>query len=404
MPTFVWEGRTRGGEFRKGTLEAQSDNDLIALLRQQNISVTKVKKKGRELKLSLAIGTGVKQRDVVVFARQLATMIDAGLPLVQCLDILGNQADNRSFAKIILDVKARVEGGATFSDALASHPKVFDNLFVNLIAAGEIGGILDTILNRLATYMEKAMKLKAKVKGAMVYPVAIGIVAVLVVIVLLWKVIPVFGSMFRDMGAGELPALTQMVMTASNWFVDNVALIFISIIAFIVGFTAFKRNRKGKRILHLILLKMPIVGPVIRKTVVARFTRTFGTLLSSGVPILDAMEIVAKTAGNVIVEEAIMYARSQVAEGRDLATPLMSTKVFPPMVVQMLGVGEQTGAMDQMMQKIADFYEEEVDVAVGALTSLMEPLMMVFLGGLVGFILVAMYLPIFELAGNVRSD
>ncbi|MCA9667661.1 MAG: type II secretion system F family protein [Myxococcales bacterium] len=401
MPTFVWEGRTRTGEVRKGVLEADNDAALVAALRAQNISVTKVKRRAREI--NITIGTGVKRRDVVVFARQLATMIDAGLPLVQCLEILGNQSDNKNFAKIIHDVRERVEGGASFSDALRSHPKIFDDLFVNLVAAGEVGGILDTILNRLATYMEKAMKLRSKVRGAMVYPIAIAFVAIGVVVVLLWKVIPTFETMFRDMGAGSLPGLTQFVMGVSKGFVRNIHLYAIAGVLLVVGYTAAMRTRRGKRMFHALLLRLPIVGNVIRKVVVARFTRTFGTLLSSGVPILDAMEIVGKTAGNLVVQDAIMETRERVAEGKDVATPLMQSKVFPPMVVQMIGVGEQTGAMDQMLQKIADFYEEEVDVAVAALTSLLEPLMMVFLGGIVGFILIAMYLPIFEIAGNVKG-
>lgn len=401
MPTFVWEGRTRAGEFRKGVMEAENDAALVNALRQQNISTTKVKKKGKEINLTL--GTGVRQRDLVVFTRQFATMIDAGLPLVQALDILANQTDNKHFGKILGDVKTRVEGGASFSDALRSHPKVFDELFTNLVSAGEVAGILDTIMSRLATYIEKAMKLKGKVKGAMVYPAGVALVAVSVIVILLWKVIPVFQNMFRDMGAGALPSLTQFIMSLSQGFVTNIPYILGGTIGIIFGFISLMRIRKGRLVVHAFLLKMPIVGPVLRKSVVARFTRTFGTLLSSGVPILDAMEIVAKTAGNLVIEDAIMLVRQKVAEGKDVATPLMQTKVFPPMVVQMIGVGEQTGAMDQMLQKIADFYEEEVDVAVSALTSLMEPLMIVVLGGIVGVILISMYMPIFELAGNIRS-
>ena len=401
MATFVWEGRTRTGEVRKGTMDAPDDATLVQKLREQNISVTKVRKKAKEI--NIQIGTGVKAKDIVIFARQFATMIDAGLPLVQCLDILSTQGDNKAFGKILADVKARVEGGATFSDALRAHPKIFDDLFTNMIQAGEVGGILDTILNRLAVYMEKAMKLKGKVKGAMVYPVAICVVAVVVITVLLWKVIPVFEKMFMDMGAGSLPGLTQIVLGASRGFVGNVHWIFLGAIALAASWTAFIRSKKGKRIVHIVLLKMPIVGSVLRKVVVARFTRTFGTLLASGVAILDGMEICARTSGNIIVEEAIMHVRDRVAEGTDVAGPLMKTGVFPPMVVQMMAVGEQTGQMDQMLQKIADFYEEEVDAAVEALTSLMEPLMMVFLGGIVGFILVAMYMPIFELAGSVQG-
>jgi type IV pilus assembly protein PilC len=401
MPTFVWEGRTRAGESRKGVMEAENDTALVAALREQNVSVTNIKKKSRAI--SLKLGTGVKQRDIVVFTRQFSTMIDAGLPLVQALDILGKQADNKSFGKVIGDVKSRVEGGASFSDALRSHPKVFDNLFVNLVAAGEVAGILDTIMTRLANYIEKSMKLKGKIKGAMVYPIGVLIVAVVVIVVLLWKVIPVFEKMFQDMGAGALPGLTQFVISTSRGFVTNAHYFVMLATAIVVSFIMVNRQRWGKLFFHSVQLKMPILGPVIRKAAVARFTRTFGTLMSSGVSILDAMEIVAKTAGNLVVEDAIMHVRQQVSEGKDLATPLMETKVFPPMVVQMIGVGEQTGAMDQMLQKIADFYEEEVDVAVAAMTSLMEPFMIVVLGGIVGTILIAMYMPIFELGGAIKG-
>jgi type IV pilus assembly protein PilC len=401
MPTFVWEGRTRTGEFKKGSMDARDDADLVAILRQQNVSVTKVRKKSRDINLSF--GSGVGLRDIVVFTRQFATMIDAGLPLVQALDILANQSDNKAFRKILHDVKGRVEGGASFSDALRGHPKVFDELFVNLIAAGEVAGILDTIMLRLAVHIEKSMKLRTKVKSAMVYPAAVAIIAVGVIIVMMWKVIPVFEAMFKDMGAGALPSLTQFVLDMSEGFVNNIHFVFGGIIGSVVGSIALYRTRKGKKFFHTVLLKMPVIGMVIRKSAVARFTRTFGTLLSSGVPILDAMDIVAKTAGNVVIEEAIMKVRQQVSEGKDVATPLMQTRVFPPMVVQMIGVGEQTGAMDQMLAKIADFYEDEVDQAVTAMTSLMEPIMIVFLGGIIGTILIAMYLPIFEIAGNIRT-
>jgi type IV pilus assembly protein PilC len=402
MPTFVWEGRTRGGDPRKGVMQADNDAALISALRGQNISVTKVRRRSREL--SFSIGSGVSQRDIVVFTRQFATMIDAGLPLVQALDILSNQTDNRRFAKIIGDVKARVEGGASFSDALRGHPKVFDELFTNLVGAGEVAGILDTIMNRLATYIEKAMKLRSRVKGAMVYPIGVLVVAVGTIVVLLWKVIPVFQSMFKDMGAGALPSLTQFVMNTSKGFVNNIWIILIVSIALVVSVILGLRTRKGKRFFHAMLLKLPIIGPVLRKSAVARFTRTFGTLLSSGVPILDAMDIVARTAGNIVIEEAVLEVRQKVSEGKDVATPLMQTRVFPPMVVQMIGVGEQTGQMDQMLQKIADFYEEEVEVAVGAMTSMLEPLMIVLLGGVVGVIVIAMYMPIFQLAGNIRGN
>ncbi len=401
MPTFIWEGRTRAGDLRKGVMEAENDAALMNALRQQNIAVTKVRRKSRDI--NITIGTGVNVKDIVVFTRQFATMIDAGLPLVQALDILSTQADNKAFGKILGDVKVRVEGGSTFSDALKAHPKVFDDLFVNLIAAGEVAGILDTIMQRLASHIEKEQKLARKIKGAMVYPAVLLTVSIAVLVILLWKVIPVFENMFKDMGQGSLPPLTQFVIDASRWTVANIHWVGLGIVITIVSFQTFRRTYRGKRILHGILLKLPIVGNVARKGVVARFTRTFGTLLSSGVPILDAMEIVAKTAGNLVIEEAVLEVRDRVAEGKDVATPLMQTRVFPPMVVQMIGVGEQTGAMDQMLQKIADFYEDEVDAAVAAMTAAMEPMMIVILGGMIGTILIAMYMPIFELAGSVGS-
>ena len=401
MATFTWEGRTRTGDPRKGVMEADNDAALVAALRQQNISVTKFKRKSREINLS--IGTGVSTKDIVIFTRQFATMIDAGLPLVQALDILSNQSDNKAFGKILEDVKTRVEGGATFADALRGHPKVFDDLFVNLVAAGEVAGILDTIMTRLAIHIEKEVKLKAKIKSAMVYPGIVLSVSVIVVTILLWKVIPVFETMFADMGGGSLPGLTQWVIDVSRGFVANLHFILGGGAALTTAFYASQRTYRGKKILHVILLKTPVLGNVLRKGAVARFTRTFGTLLSSGVPILEAMEIVARTAGNLVIEEAVMTVKQKVSEGKDVAGPLMQTKVFPPMVVQMIGVGEQTGAMDQMLQKIADFYEDEVDTAVGALTSMLEPIMIVGLGGIVGTILIAMYLPIFTMGDSVGS-
>lgn len=402
MPKFEWEGRTRDGQNRKGVLEADSEAAANDRLRGEGIQVSKLKKAPREI--SLSFGSGVKQGDIVIFTRQLATMIDAGLPLVQCLDILSTQTENKAFAKVLSQVKNSVESGATFSDALRKHPKVFDELYVNLIAAGEVGGILDTILHRLATYIEKAVKLKRQVKGAMVYPIAIMCVAVIVVIVLLTKVIPIFENMFKEMRAGSLPGPTRIVLDLSKGFVANWHIIFGTAAAVITAFMMALRTEKGKDVWHAALLKFPIIGSVLRKVVVARFTRTLGTLLSSGVPILDSLEICAKTSGNRVVERAVMYARQKISEGKDLAGPLNETAVFPSMVVQMIGVGEQTGAMDAMLNKIADFYEEEVDVAVAALTSLMEPIMMVVLGGILGGLIIAMYLPIFEIAGNIQAD
>src|SRR5580700_11169579 len=403
MTEFVWEARARGGEVRKGSMEAESEDAVNQRLRAQQLQPSKVKKKGKEI--SFQIGTGVNAKDIVTFTRLFATMIDAGLPIVQCLDILQGQTDNKHFAAVLRDVKSSVEQGATFSDSLRRHPKVFDHLYVNLVQAGEIGGILDTILNRLAVYIEKAMKLSRQVKGAMVYPSIVIVVFFGVLSVLLLFVIPGFENMFKDFGSKEeLPALTRMVMAVSRAFTGNIVWIFLGVTALLVGFSYATRTPRGKKIFHKTLLRLPVMGEVLRKIAVARFTRTLGTLLSSGVPILDALEIVAKTAGNVIIEEAIMFARLKISEGKNMAEPLLQTNVFPPMVVQMVGVGEQTGALDTMLNKIADFYEEEVDVAVSAMTALIEPVMMVGIGGTVGVVLIAMYLPIFSIAGKIKAE
>ncbi len=403
MPTFAYEGRTRAGESRRGTVEAANEEMALARLRNEQISVQRVKKQGQGL-AAFQLGSPVSEKDLVVFTRQFATMIDAGLPLVQCLDILATQAENKRFGRILMDIKITVEGGATFSEALKRHPRVFTDLYTNLIAAGEVGGILDTILQRLGNYIEKAMKLKRQVRGAMVYPIAILCVAIGVVIVLLTKVIPVFQNMFKEMKAGALPAPTQFVINVSEGFKHYWYLFLIGGIVFFIGLTFMLRNERGRFIFDGFILKVPLIGPVLRKVVVARFTRTMGTLLSAGVPILDAMDIVAKTAGNKVIAKAILHARQKISEGKDMASPLAETAVFPPMVVQMIGVGEQTGAMDTMLQKIADFYEDEVDVAVAALTSMLEPIMMVFLGIIIGGLIISMYLPIFELAGNIKAD
>jgi type IV pilus assembly protein PilC len=328
-------------------------------------------------------------------------MIDAGLPLVQALDILGSQSDNPAFKKVLLQVKARVEAGATFADSLAEHPKVFDELFVQLVRAGEIGGILDTILQRLGAYIEKNEKLKRRVKGAMVYPAVVLLIAIAVVVVLIAFVVPTFEKMFKDMG-GSLPAPTQLLIDISYGFRSSWYLYLGTPFAIFVAFKAVTRKGRGQAIWHDIVLKLPMFGTLVRKVAVARFTRTLGTMLSSGVPILDALEIVARAAGNRTIEKSVLYVRSKISEGKNIAGPLADTKVFPPMVVQMIGVGEATGAMDAMLNKIADFYDDEVDVAVAALTSMIEPLMMVFLGSTVGFFMIAMYLPIFTMASAVK--
>jgi type IV pilus assembly protein PilC len=404
MAEWVWEAKGPAGETRKGLMEADDEESVQNRLRQQKLVPTKVKKKGRALS-SFSIGSGVSQKDLVTFTRLLATMIDAGLPIVQCLDILGGQTDNKTFSGVIADVKSQVEQGKTFSESLRRHPGVFDTLYCNLVQAGEAGGILDTILQRLAVYNEKSVKLKRQLRGAMVYPSVVGIVFLGVCGVLLGWVIPSFKNIFKDLGSkDELPKLTQIVIKASEIFVGNLPFVLIGLIGVAFGFyTAYSRPA-GKRWIHKNALRIPIIGDVIRKIAVARFTRTLGTLLSSGVPILDALEIVAKTAGNMVIEEAIMDARQKISEGRNMAEPLMEANVFPSMVVQMVGVGEQTGALDAMLNKIADFYEEEVDVAVAALTSLIEPFMMVGIGSVVGTVLIAMYLPIFSLAGKIKSE
>jgi type IV pilus assembly protein PilC len=403
MAEWVYEARTRAGEVQTGIIEADSKEAVQSRLRSRQLNPVKIKKKGRELKLSL--GTGVTPKELVVFVRQFATMIDAGLPLVQCLDILSARGENKQLNAILKDVKEYVEQGGTFSDGLARHPKLFDQLFVNLVRAGEMGGILDTILNRLAGYIEKRVKLARQVRGAMVYPVAIFFVAIIVVVIMLAWVIPSFKGMFAEFGGEDsLPALTQMVIAASEGFLANIHWIILIIAAFVALITYIYRQPAGKYFFHRTLLVMPILGPVMRKISVARFTRTLGTLLAAGVPILDSLDVVKKSAGNVVVEAAIEETANKIREGRTMAEPLMETNVFPPMVVQMIGVGEQTGALDTMLNKIADFYEEEVDIAVAALTSLLEPLMMVFIGGIVGTILIAMYLPIFSIAGKVNAE
>ncbi|MEZ4434290.1 MAG: type II secretion system F family protein [bacterium] len=402
MAEWVWEGRTRAGELRKGTISAESEKEAHLQLRQRNIMPEKVRPKRKSLELP-GFGGRVTAAELVVFVRQFATMIDAGLPLVQCLDILSTQEPNRFFKKVLTDVKQSVESGMTFADSLKKHPTVFDTLFVNLVAAGEIGGILDTILNRLATYIEKNVKLVRQVKGAMIYPIGILIVAGGVVFALLKWVIPTFEKMFSDMGDAQLPALTQVVINASHWFGTWWWAVIIAIGAALYAFKQFLATEKGRTIFDTTMLKLPVFGSLLRKVAVAKFTRTLGTMIASGVPILDALEIVAKAANNKVIERAIYFVREKISEGSNMADPLSKTNVFPSMVVQMIAVGESTGAMDTMLQKIADFYEDEVEVAVEGITKLLEPLMMVFIGGIVGTVLIAMYLPIFSIAGNVKT-
>jgi type IV pilus assembly protein PilC len=404
MAEFTWEARTRAGEVRRGVMDAENETAVNARLRQQQLNPVQVRRRRSVLRLQL--GSGVATKDLVTFARLFGTMIDAGLPLVQCLEILSTQQSNKTFAGILRDVKESVEQGLSFSDSLKRHPKVFDDLFVNLVRAGELGGILDSIMNRLSVYLEKRQKLVRQVRGAMVYPSVVVFIAAIVMTVLLTFVIPAFENMFKDFGGGKesLPKLTQIVVAFSHGFVGN-----IPFVAAAVGLGTFAtvyayRRPRGKRIFHNLVLTLPIVGPVMRKIAVARFTRTLGTLLQSGVPILDALEICGRTAGNVVIESAVMYVRQRISEGKNMAEPLIEVKVFPDMVVQMIAVGEQTGALDQMLNKVADFYEEETDIAVASLTSALEPILMLGVGGMVGVVMVAMYLPIFSLAGNIKAD
>jgi len=406
MAVYIWEGRTRTGEIVKGNMDAPNEAAVMQKLRTQQVLVMNVKAQSKGFSFNLPfqipfLKETVKEKDLVIFTRQFGTMIDAGLPLVQCLDILASQQPNKTFKKVLYEVKQTVEGGATLSDSLKRHPRVFNDLYVNLVAAGEVGGILDTILTRLSTYIEKAMKLKGQVKGAMVYPGVILTIATVVVAVLLIYVIPTFKKMFEGMG-GQLPGPTQFVVDLSNFLRHYLLLIIIGIFGAMFALGSFYRTQRGKLLIDALLLKIPIVGDLIRKVAVARFSRTLSTLISSGVPILDGMDICARTSGNKIIENAIKEARTSISQGKTIAEPLKDTNVFPPMVVQMIGVGESTGALDAMLGKIADFYEEEVDTAVAALTSLMEPLLMVFLGVVVGGILIAMYLPIFSIAGTIK--
>ena len=403
MAVFTWEGMKKTGEVVKGNIDAQNETAVIALLRQQDIRPINVKEKKASFdfgKLNI-FKEKVGGKDLSIFTRQFATMIDAGLPLVQCLDILGSQQENKTFQKTIKDIKSSIEGGSTFAAALKKHPATFDSLYSNLVAAGEVGGMLDAILARLATYIEKAEKLKGRVKGAMIYPIVVMSVAAGAVAILLLFVIPVFAKMFADVGAA-LPAPTQFVMDLSNFLKHYIIYLIIGIIATIAAVRAYYRTGNGKLVIDGLLLKMPVFGDIIRKNAVARFTRTLSTMISSGVPIMDGLEIVARTSGNQIVENAIMKARESIAAGKTIAEPLGQTKVFPGMVVQMISVGEATGNMDAMLSKIADFYDEEVDSAVAAMTSLIEPLLIVFLGVIIGGLVVAMYLPIFKIASTVH--
>jgi type IV pilus assembly protein PilC len=406
MATFAYSGRTRAGQTVSGERLADTMDAAVSALRREQILVTRItpakeKTQAGEKKEKVGkLGKKVSAKNLAVFTRQFSVMIDAGLPLVQCLDILGSQEEDKNFAAVILDTRMSVEGGASLADAMRRNPKTFDPLFTNMIAAGEAGGILDTILKRLASYIEKAVKLSGQVKSAMVYPVAVVVIAGAVVGLILWKVIPTFASLFSGLGA-ELPLPTRIVIALSNNLVRYFPFMFIAAAGIVYLFRTYYATPKGCRVVDGVMLHMPVLGNILRKIAVARFCRTLATLISSGVPILDGLEITAKTAGNSIIEDAIMTTRTSIERGETIAAPLKETKVFPPMVVQMIGVGEATGALDTMLAKIADFYEEEVDTAVAGLLTLLEPIMIAFLGVVVGGIVIAMYMPIFDLISKL---
>jgi len=398
MPVFEYKGRTLAGAAVQGELSASNRDEMERLLRQNKIMVTSVRKKPAEI--SIKFGTGVKKIDISRFTRQFSTMIGAGLPMVQCLEILGSQTESKELRKIIHQVKESVQSGTTLSDGLAKHPKVFDQLYTNMVEAGEMGGALDTILVRLANYREKADALVRKVKGAMVYPAVVMVVAVGVTIGMLTFVVPTFAKMFGNLGA-ELPMPTQIILGISNFLKANILILILGIAVSLTGFVFWVKTDSGRAIFDATLLKLPVFGNLVRKSSVARFTRTLGTLLSSGVSIIDAMNITAKTAGNVVVSNAIKKAVVSIAEGDTITGPLKDSGVFPPMVTQMISVGEKTGGLDDMLAKIADFYDDEVDAAVSAMTSLIEPLIIVVMGAVIGGVLVAMYLPMFDIIGKI---
>ncbi|MBS1819027.1 MAG: type II secretion system F family protein [Acidobacteria bacterium] len=409
MATFAYSGRTRAGQAVSGERVADTIEAAVAALRREQVVVTKItpaKAKAEEKQKAAAVkgagktGKSASAKSLAVFTRQFSVMIDAGLPLVQCLDILGTQEQDKNFSATILQTRTDVEGGASLADAMRRHPKTFDPLFTNMVAAGEAGGILDTILKRLATYIEKNVKLKGQVKSAMIYPVAVIVIAALVVGVILWKVIPTFAQLFEGLGA-ELPLPTRVVIWLSNSLVSYFVFIVAGIAALGWAFRTYYRTEGGRRTIDRVTLKLPVLGDILRKIAVARFCRTLATLISSGVPILDGLDITARTSGNAIIEDAVMVTRKSIEHGETIAAPLRETAVFPPMVVQMIGVGETTGALDTMLAKIADFYEEEVDAAVAGLLTLLEPIMIAFLGVVVGGIVIAMYLPIFDLISKL---
>ncbi len=401
MQVYLWEARTVRGELRKGEQEAPDEAALRRQLRRRSLKGIEIKRKPEDLLKKIPFfKQKVEEKEVVIFTRQFSTMISAGLPIVQCLDLLSSQEKNQTLAGVIRKIKGDIEGGSTLSEALKRHPKIFDELFVNLVSAGEAGGVLDTILQRLSTHMEKAMKLRARVKGAMTYPASILAISIAVVSLLLLKVIPVFQKMFENMGK-DLPAPTQFLIDLSKFTQSYFLCLAGGVVLLAFAFVRFYRTERGRVMVDAFLLKAPMFGPLLKKVAVAKFSRTLSTMMSSGVPIIEGLDIVSKAAGNKVIEAALQKTRRSIREGRTISEPLMETGVFPPMVVQMIAVGENTGALDTMLAKIADFYDDEVDVAVSAMTSLLEPVMMVFLGGIVGGMIIAMYLPIFRLAAGI---
>ncbi len=400
MPAFAWKGKNRLGEVQEGVLVSDSKDAAVLTLKRNGIEVVTIK--SQEAKGTKSFGK-VKPKDLAIFTRQFSVMIDAGLPLVQCLEILGGQQADKGFANIIDAVRQDVEKGSTLQASLSKHPKAFNDLYVNMVGAGEAGGILDTILQRLSQYIEKAVKLTGKVKSAMMYPIAVITIAVLVVTIIMIKVIPVFSAMYEGLGS-KLPMPTQVCIGLSNLLIHYGWLLIILIVGIVIGLQQYYKTTDGKLLLDKIMLKMPVIGDLLLKVAVARFCRTLGTLTSSGVPILEGMDITARTAGNQVITNAILKAKDAVEQGRNISAPLAESKVFPSMVVQMVGVGEATGALDAMLGKVADFYEDEVDNAVAALTSLLEPVMIAVLGGIIGFIVVAMYMPIFGLADAFNKN
>jgi type IV pilus assembly protein PilC len=399
MPVYAWKGKNKMGKTQEGTLTADSKDAVIGLLRRQQIMVAAVTEKGKEIAVP-KFGGGVKQKEIAIFTRQFSVMIDAGLPLVQCLEILGGQQKNRVFQKVLFQVRQDVESGQTLADSLRKHPKVFNDLFCNMIAAGESGGILDTILQRLSTYIEKRVKLQSAVRSAMIYPTAVITIAIGVVVVILWKVIPTFAMLFQGLGA-TLPLPTRITIAASNFLGRYMPVLVLGMGAAAFFLNRYNKTYKGRRQIDAFVLKMPVMGDLMRKIAVARFCRTLGTLIQSGVPILEGLEITARTSGNSIVEDAIMATRKSIEEGKTISGPLEETTVFPSMVVQMISVGEQTGALDTMLSKIADFYEDEVDEAVANLMALLEPILILFLGVMIGGIVISMYMPMFSLIGKI---